>query len=87
MERKSASALSYGPGMAAPQIVAHGRGELADRILEIARDHGIAIVKNPLLADILDDTEIGACVPPETWEAVAAIFAFLERGTEQKWFS
>jgi type III secretion system FlhB-like substrate exporter len=30
--------------------------------------------------------EIGSCIPPETWAAVAAIFAFLEKGTKEKWF-
>ncbi len=85
MRRKSAVALRYDRGDEAPYLVANGRGALADRMLEIAREHGITVVRDPFLADILSDEEIGAFVPVETWEAVAALFAFLERGRVEKW--
>lgn len=66
--------------MEAPVVVAKGRNELARRMLEIAEDSGITIIKDPILADILEGAEIGACIPQETYEAVAAVFAFLEKG-------
>ena len=78
--RKNAVALAYGIGMEAPVVVAKGRNELARRMLEIAEDSGITIIKDPILADILEGAEIGACIPQETYEAVAAVFAFLEKG-------
>ncbi len=77
---ESAVALSYTGNEPAPVIVASGRKELAKRLLEIAREHEIRVVEDPLLADILSDVEIGNCIPPETWEAVAAIFAFFKEG-------
>lgn len=86
MRRKSAVALKYDRGDVAPSLVASGKGELAERMLEIARDHGITVVRDPLLADILSDEEVGSIVPVETWKAVAAVFAFLERGHAEKWF-
>lgn len=78
--RKNAVALAYGPGMEAPVVLAKGKSEMARRMLEIAEDSGITIIKDPILADILEGAELGACIPPETYEAVAAIFAFLEKG-------
>lgn len=87
MDRKKAVALSYDREDAAPRVIAHGKDALADRILEIAAANGISVVRDEVLADILGNAEIGSCVPPETWEAVAAIFAFLAKGTEENWFT
>ena len=78
--RQNAVALAYGIGMEAPVVVTKGRNEMARRMLEIAEDAGITIIKDPILADILEGAEIGACIPEETYEAVAAVFAFLEKG-------
>ncbi len=77
---KNAVALSYPEDVPAPVIVASGRGELASRMLQIAEECGITVVRDPVLADILTEEEIGTCVPVETWQAVATIFAFLEKG-------
>jgi FlhB-like protein len=79
-EPKNAVALAYGIEMEAPTVIASGRGEMARRMLEIAEECGIGIIHDPILADILGEAEIGTCIPPETYEAVAAIFAFLEKG-------
>ncbi len=86
MRRKSAVALKYERGEPAPSLVASGKGALAERMLEIALENGITVVSDPFLADILSDEQVGSFVPVETWEAVAAIFAFLERGRVEKWF-
>ncbi|HNY17776.1 MAG TPA: EscU/YscU/HrcU family type III secretion system export apparatus switch protein [Treponemataceae bacterium] len=79
-EAKNAVALAYGIEMEAPTVIASGRGDMARRMLEIAEECGIGIIHDPILADILGEAEIGTCIPPETYEAVAAIFAFLEKG-------
>ncbi len=81
-----AVALSYTGAFDAPVVVASGKNALAERMLGIAAECGIQIVSDGVLADILTDAEIGACIPPRTYEAVAAIFAFLEKGIEDKWF-
>ncbi|HOF85056.1 MAG TPA: EscU/YscU/HrcU family type III secretion system export apparatus switch protein [Treponemataceae bacterium] len=78
--KDAAVALSYTGHEPAPVIVASGKNELAKRMREIAREHEIRVVEDPLLADILSDVEIGNCIPGETWEAVAAIFAFFRSG-------
>ncbi len=64
----------------------HIGAALERKMLEIARNCGITVVSDPLLADVLSSAEIGTCVPRETWEAVASIFAFLEKGINEKMF-
>lgn len=86
MSAPKAIALAWTGVEEAPVIIANGKGEIAARMLDIARDCGITVVADPLLADVLSASEIGTCVPPETWEAVAAIFAFLEKGLNEKLF-
>ena len=79
-EPKNAVALAYGIEMEGPTGVASGRGDMARRMLEIGEECGIEIIHDPILADILGEADIGTCIPPETYEAVAAIFAYLEKG-------
>jgi len=72
-------ALSYTFGESVPLITATGHGAVAQKIREIADRCHIPLIKNPLLAEVLVGAEIGSCIPEETYQAVAAIFAFLEK--------
>lgn len=87
MKGRIAIALSYTDKVEAPFIIAQGKNELAEKMLGIARECGIQIVADQFLADILSEAEIGSCIPPETYEALASIFAFLEKGIKEEWFS
>ncbi len=82
----TAIALSYTGAFDAPVVIAQGKNALARRMLEIAAECGIQVVTDKVLADMLSDAEIGTCIPPETYEAVAVIFAFLEKGINEEWF-
>ena len=86
MSEKKAVALSWTGSEEAPVIIASGRNEVARRMLEIAETCGIKTVTDPFLADIMYSSEIGTCIPEETWGAVASIFAFLEKGIQERWF-
>lgn len=74
---KKAVALKYPQGVSAPLIAASAKGYLAEKMLEIAEREKIPLVKNDELADFLTVQEIGSIIPPETWEVVAKIFAFV----------
>ena len=74
---KKAVALKYPQGAFAPLIAANEKGYLAEKILEIAEREKIPVVKNDQLADFLTVQELGSVIPPETWELVAKIFAFV----------
>ncbi|MEW6433317.1 MAG: EscU/YscU/HrcU family type III secretion system export apparatus switch protein [Myxococcota bacterium] len=69
----------------APRVIAKGKGELAERIRELARLHGIPIVEDVALARLLyKRVKLGKAVPAETYRAVAAILAFVYRVTGRR---
>jgi len=62
----------------APVVLAKGADRVAERIKEIAREHGIPIRENkPLARALYKDVEIGEMIPEELFQAVAAILAQL----------
>jgi flagellar biosynthesis protein len=62
--------------------VATGAGEIAKRILELAKASDIPIRKDDGLTEILCRLDVGFEIPPETYRAVAEILAFLYRCDE-----
>lgn len=74
---KKAVALKYPEGVPSPFVTAAARGQAAERLVEIAKEQGIAVVENANLADVLTLEEIGSYVPEETWGVLAGIFAFV----------
>ena len=83
-KRKQAVALRYEDGERAPKIVATGAGEIARKILELAREHGVPVERNDSLVDVLSQLDLGYEIPPETYRVVAEILAFLYR-TDEAW--
>jgi flagellar biosynthesis protein FlhB len=66
--------------MAAPRVLAKGRGLLAQRIKAIARDHGVPTVENvPLAQSLYKTVEVGEFIPAALFEAVAEVLAYLIR--------
>jgi flagellar biosynthesis protein FlhB len=66
--------------MAAPRVLAKGRGLLAQRIKAIAREHGVPTVENVPLAQALYKTvDVGEFIPAALFEAVAEVLAYLIR--------
>ena len=76
-----AVALRYEPDkMSAPVIVARGAGEIAERIKRVAREHRVPIVRNEALArGLFARVNVGQEVPPELYQAVAELLAFVYR--------
>ncbi len=75
-----AIALGYEKGREqAPSMRAKGRGEMAERILELAGKHNIPIRKEPDLFTLLEPLELGEEIPYEAYQTVAEILAFLYR--------
>jgi flagellar biosynthesis protein len=75
---KQAIALSYNPDEDAPKVIASGRGELAERIIEKAKEADVPIHRDDKLADTLSRLEIGEMIPPELYEVVAEILVFVD---------
>jgi len=74
-----AVALRYDEAtMAAPRLVAKGRGWLAERIRQIAVRHRIPVVQRPPLARALyASVEVGQEIPPAYYRAVAEVLAYV----------
>ena len=54
---KTAVALSYDPGDLAPKILATGKGELAERIIEKGKEGNVPLYKDNKLANTLSKLE------------------------------
>ncbi|MDY0268646.1 EscU/YscU/HrcU family type III secretion system export apparatus switch protein [Trichloromonas sp.] len=63
----------------APRIVASGRGALAEKIVETARAAGVYIMEDADLVELLAKLPVGDDIPPELYQAVAEILAFVYR--------
>jgi flagellar biosynthesis protein len=63
-------------GEGAPQVVAKGGGEIADRIIELARDHGVPLREDRALVTVLSRLELDQRIPPGLYVAVAEVIAF-----------
>ena len=74
-----AIALRYDEAtMGAPRVTAKGRDLLAERIRQLARQHGVPVVERPPLARALyAAVEVGHEVPPAFYRAVAEVLAFV----------
>jgi flagellar biosynthesis protein len=75
-QKQIAVALHYEqPGT--PRVVAKGKGEIGQKIIETARLHGVPIQENASLAGALSEVEIGDDIPLELYKAVAEVLIFL----------
>lgn len=78
-KEKQAVALEYDPNDVAPRILAMGKGQVAERILETAKEENIPVHKDAKLAKTLSKLEIGDTIPPELYEVIAEILVFVDR--------
>jgi flagellar biosynthesis protein len=70
-----AVALHYN-GNGAPRVVAKGGGDVAERIIETAREHNVPLQEDAALASTLARLDIGREIPRELYVAVAQVLAF-----------
>lgn len=75
---KQAIALEYDPEDNAPKVIASGRGLVAEKIIEKAKEADVPVHRDDKLADTLSRLEIGDMIPPELYEAVAEILVFVD---------
>ncbi|MCU0581757.1 MAG: EscU/YscU/HrcU family type III secretion system export apparatus switch protein [Syntrophales bacterium] len=70
--------MQYDPEKdAAPRVTAKGKGYVADKIIELAKKHGIPVKNDPGLVEILSRLDIDEQIPVEVYRAVAEILAFV----------
>ena len=79
MVKKKACAIGYSPEDTAPRVLATGSGRTAEQIIAVARESGVAIIEDSVLAGLLESTvNPGDIIPVWCWEAVARILAFVQ---------
>jgi flagellar biosynthesis protein len=84
-KRSQAIALAYREGSSAPRVVAKGKGLMADRIIEKAKEAGIFVHDSPEMVALLMQVDLDSQIPPQLYRAVAELLAFiymLERGDD-----
>ncbi|WP_284036631.1 EscU/YscU/HrcU family type III secretion system export apparatus switch protein [Neobacillus sp. 114] len=73
-----AVALSYhASNQHAPKVVAKGKGNVAKKIIETAKEHKVPIQEDSTLVELLSQLEINETIPEELYQAVAEVFAFI----------
>jgi len=75
---KQAIALSYEFGDEAPKIIATGKGIVAEKIIEKAKEVDVPLYEDSKLANTLSKLEIGDMIPPELYTVVAEILVFVD---------
>lgn len=75
--RKKAAALKYDGGIEAPIVTAAGMGKIAENIIEKAEEANVPVVYNKELTDLLCNVDIGDSIPPELYEIVAEVIAYI----------
>lgn len=78
-KRSLAVALKYAGGDSAPTVVAKGRGLIAEEIIARAREHGVFVHESPELVALLTQVDIDEHIPPQLYQAIAELLAWLYR--------
>ncbi len=75
---RHATALQYSPETdAAPKVVATGKGIVAEKMIEKAKEADIPVYQNTELAQTFSALGIGDQIPPEVYDVVAEILIFI----------
>jgi flagellar biosynthesis protein len=78
--RPAAAALKYDPvGHDAPQVVAAGRGLMAEEIVRVAKEHGVPLHEDAELVEALARLELTESIPRELYAVVAEVLAYVFR--------
>jgi flagellar biosynthesis protein len=79
--RKSAAALVYDSQLsdAAPRVVAKGYGLVADMIVQRAKEAGLYVHEAPEMVSLLMQVDLDTRIPPQLYQAVAELLAWLHR--------
>ncbi len=76
--KKMAVALRYRQGAdSAPRVVAKGNRKIAEKIIAIAKEHGVPVHEDRDLVEVLSTLKLSEEIPPDLYKAVAEVLAFI----------
>ncbi len=68
----------------APKVIAKGSGKIAEKIIQIAKEHNIPIQDDPYLIEALSSLDLYEEIPPELYRAVAEVLVFIYRTSRRE---
>lgn len=74
---KNAVALAYAANAKAPTVVASGKGQVAEQIISVAKEHGIYVHESKELVALLMDIDLDREIPENLYRVVAELLAWL----------
>lgn len=75
--RRQAVALAYHQGGKTPHLVAKGYGDMAERIIEAARENDIFVHDAPALVGMLMQLDLDEKIPPELYQVIAELLVWV----------
>lgn len=76
-KNKSAVGIKYQEGKSeAPKVIAKGFGDLAEEIIQVAKQNGVLIHEDPYLSDFLARLDLGQEIPEQLYHVIAELIAF-----------
>ena len=67
----------------APQLIAHGTGSVAQKIIALAHQNDIPLQEDETLVSHLLDLDLGDSIPPQLYAVIAEILLLLEELDKQ----
>ena len=83
MEKKAVALKYEENGTSAPKVVAKGKGEVANKIMQKAAEFDIPIFENKALADSLLNLNLDEQIPANLYKAVAEVFVWLMKSEKK----
>lgn len=81
---RKAVALNYIKGQdQAPHVSAKGKGLVAEKIINTAKEAGVPVQEDPSLVSMLSGLDLNEMIPPELYGAVAEIFSYIYKIDEK----
>lgn len=68
----------------APRVIAKGQRLIAEKIIAVAKAHGIHVHEDPDLVAVLSKLDLNITIPETLYQAVAEVLAFVYRLNKQQ---
>lgn len=78
-KRTIAAALAYRGGTSAPMLTAKGQGKVAEEIIKRAKEAGVFVHESPELVSMLMQLDLDQQIPPELYQVIAELLAWIYR--------
>jgi flagellar biosynthesis protein len=83
-KKKSALAVHYDKAAdSAPKIVAKGKGAIAEKIIDLAKQNNIPLYEDPDLIEVLSKLDLGAEIPPELYKLIAEVLVYVYKSNNK----